>query len=109
MKRGGIRLLGFLAAGLFLPGTPGYAQQDFGEYRSDCNGRELVVWGTDGDLRVSRGDEAVKGVKVRPSTPIIWFCDGDRREFFCQDSDRANFVELEWRRTGPVTFFCMRR
>ena len=83
--------------------------QFFGEYRSDCDGRELTVWGTDGDLRVQRGDESRRAAWVRPGSQITWFCDGNRREFFCQESGRANHLELEWRRSGPVTFYCQRR
>lgn len=90
-------------------GTQAVGQQDLGEYRSDCKGREIVVWGTDGDLRLLRGQEDIRGVRVRSSSEITWFCDSDRRTFFCQDSDRANFLDVEWRRGGPVTFFCMRR
>ena len=105
MKRDGLALA-VLAALMAVPAT---AQERFGEYRSDCNGREIKIWGTDGDLQLRRGDEGLRGARVRAGNEITWFCDGERREFFCQQSNRANYVELEWLRTGPVTFYCQRR
>lgn len=103
----------FLALGIFVGGASyslsagPVSAEDFGEYRSECTGREIVVWGTRGDFRLSRGDR--RGVNIRTSSEIIWFCDGNRRGFFCQNSGRANFVDVDWRRSGEVTFYCMRR
>lgn len=96
-----------LAGSFYLSAAPSEAQE-FGNYRSECTGREIVVWGSSGDFRVYRGDDR-RGVDVRTSSEIVWFCDGNRRGFFCQNSDRTNHVEVSWRRSGEVTFNCMRR
>ena len=88
--------------------SSGVAQQ-LGEYRSECIDREIMVWGIEGDLRLERGDESTQGVSVATSTAVIWFCGGNRREFFCENSDKANYVGVAWQGSGAVTFFCIHR
>ncbi len=109
MNKGQFVALGILAVGASCCLSAGPATaEEFGKYRSECTGREIVVWGSGGDFRLNRGDER-RGVYVNTSSEIVWFCDGIRRGFFCQNSDRTNFVDVEWRRSGEVTFYCMRR
>jgi len=83
------------------------AQQTYGEYRSECIRGEITVWSMGGDLQLSRGE--TKGAEVRTSSEIIWFCGGNRREFFCENSSQVNFVEVQWQESGEVTFRCQRR
>ena len=88
---------------------PAFAQgQMLGEYRSECQGREIVVWTTAGDLRIFRG-QARTGGHVATSSEIVWLCVGGRRTFFCQQSERANYIDVEWQRSGEVTFVCLSR
>ena len=95
-------------AGLLLSGPVSAQGRSLGEYRSECQGREIVIWTTSGDLRIYRGQDRTGGA-VATRREVVWLCDGERRTFLCQQNEAANFVDVEWRRSGEVTFYCMGR
>ena len=83
-----------------------FGQEFISEKKFRCSDSEIVVSGGYSEVRLFRNES--ERIEIGQNVEVVWFCDRTRREFVCDGSEIANMLQIEWDRSGQVTFQCLR-